>query len=135
MNTPLLFAPMEKSQVKNYEDLSFLILQLKEDRMLREEEFKGQFNRLIESFNPITILKTSLFKLAQEKNLLMEVGKVGLIVGSHFLIDRILGKFKSIKGFLSSVLVENIATKLIEDNTSKIISGIDNQITYRESEN
>ncbi len=128
MKTSLLYAKMETVQVNNYEDLEFRILQLKDDKLNQEEELKYAFNELADSFNPILLLEKSIFKVAKQKEMLFEVGKVGLIVGSNFLLDKILGRSRSIKGFLSSVFVESIAATLIEKNASRILSGIGNRI-------
>ncbi len=130
MKDPTIIIQMDTSKVANYTDLEFLILQLKEERSYQEEDLKYHFNILVDSFNPISILKTSIFKLTKEKALLVEVGKVGLIVGAHFLIDRVFGKYKSVRGLLSSILMENVATSLIDKNAANIISDIGNRIMH-----
>ena len=115
---------MQKREIINHSELSLRIMQLKSEILLQEDELKHTFKEFLFTLNPITIVKDSIHELARDKEVQFDLAKVGLNVGADFLIDQILGRNRSIKGFLSSVLIEKLSNTFINKNTSGIISGI-----------
>ncbi len=115
---------MENKKILNHTELSMCIMQLKSDILLQEDELKHKFKEFLFTLNPISIVKDSIHQLARDKEVQFDLTKVGLNVGANFLIDQVLGRNRSIKGFLSSLLVEKFSNTFINKNASGIISGI-----------
>jgi hypothetical protein len=113
---------MEQVEINNHKALSLRILQLKSDKLRQEIELKESFHNLVESFNPVTVVKETFLGLSKDKEVKTGFAKIALNMGFNFLIDKALGKNKDVKGYLSSVLVENISGSFINNNTPKILS-------------
>jgi len=115
---------MENRKILSYMDLELQILLLKMDKTRQEEKLKLNVKEFINALSPASIVKNSLHELAGDKEVQVDLLKVSLNTGANFLIDKVLGKNKSIKGFLSSLLVEKVSSSLINNNASKIVSKI-----------
>lgn len=115
---------MKSKEILNHAELSLRIMQLKSEILLQEDELKYKFKELLVTLSPMSIVKESIHDLATDKEVQFDLTKVGLNAGANFLIDQVLGRNRSIKGFLSSFIVEKIANTLINKNASGIVSGI-----------
>jgi len=117
---------MEKnSNITDHATLTERILQLREDKKI---EFS--------SLNPFNMLKQSLHEFVEDKDVKTDILKAGVNIGANLLIDKSLGKYRSIKGFLSSVLVESISTPFIYSGLSKLFPKHEDEETLEEeSEN
>ena len=62
--------------------------------------------------------------LVEDKQVKVDFVKMGLNIGATFLIDLVLGRHRSVKGFLSSEVASKISSALINTNFSKIISSV-----------
>ncbi|MBL0309933.1 MAG: hypothetical protein IPP77_09725 [Bacteroidetes bacterium] len=115
---------MENPEIFNHADLMIRIAQLREKKVEQEEDLKLTFREFANTLNPVMIVKQSLHELATDTDVKVDVVKVGLNLGTSFLIDMVFGRNRSVKGFISSVILEKISTSLINNNVSKIISGV-----------
>ena len=111
---------MESKKILNHNDLLCHIAKLKDDKICQEIELKIKLNEFVKGLNPVSMVKDSLHELAQNKEVRLDIAKVGLNVGANFLIDSVLGRSKSVKGFLSSMLMEKISSIVIDKNASGI---------------
>lgn len=110
------------SNISGHAQLSQRILELREEKQNQEAELKQKINTAVDSLNPLYMLKQSLHEFVEDKNVKTDLLKAGVNIGANLIIDKSLGKYKSIKGFLSSVLVENISTPVIYSGLSKLLS-------------
>ncbi|MDO9152937.1 MAG: hypothetical protein Q7U47_04390 [Paludibacter sp.] len=110
---------MENTTIKNHAELLQRIEVLKTDRNYRKEELRFTFNKLVSLLDLI-----SIFKKTPEKEQPIDIVKTGVNMAINLIVDLIFGKHRSIKGYLSSVLVEKFTTILIDNNLINIISGI-----------
>ncbi len=110
---------MDKIKVTAYTDLQIQIATLKKQKLAKEEELKVQFSELANQANPIKIAKEYLSSILEDKDLKLNISKVGINLGTNFLIEKVLGRNKSIKGYLSSMLVEKISTSIINTLINK----------------
>ena len=113
---------METTNITSYDDLVLHIMHLKVEKFKQEEALKNTFMNFISSLYPVSIIKATIHKLAEDKEVQLDITKVGLNMGTNLIIDQIFGKNRSIKGFLSSILIEKFSNSLINNNTSKIMS-------------
>ena len=114
---------MRNKEILNHAELSLRIMELKSEVLLQQDNLKYTFKGLF-TLNPISIVKESIHELAKDKEVQFDLTKVGLNLGADFLINQVLGRNRSIKGFLSSVLLEKLSNTFINKNASGIISGI-----------
>lgn len=115
---------MENIEISNHTQLVLRIQQIKAEKIRQEEELKIAMKGFVNNFNSVSIVKEYLHSLASDKEVQFDLAKVGLNIGANFIIDRVLGKNRSIVGFLSSLVAEKLSASFINDNFSKIISGI-----------
>lgn len=113
---------MENIDVYDHASLILRIKQLKTDKKTQEDELQIRFSEFMGTLNPLAIVKGSLRELAGDKEIQFDLAKVALNIGSNLIIDQVFGKYRSIKGFFSSVLFENISNSLINNSTVKIFS-------------
>ena len=115
---------MEKKEITTHAQLALQIMHLKAEKFKQENELKHAFKELLYTINPVSIVKGTLHELAGNNDMRSDLAKVSLNMGANFIIDMIFGRYRSIKGFVGSVLVEKYASKYINNNGLKIVSGI-----------
>lgn len=115
---------MENIKITNHTQLQLHIMHLKSKKLSQETELKHSVKEFVYSISPIAIMKDSLHSLVQDKEVRMDMAKVGLNIGANFLIDKVVGRNRSINGFLGSLLIEKISTSFINSNSNSIVSGI-----------
>lgn len=115
---------MEKAHISTYSELVSGITILKEEKRKQEDHLKRSVTEFTESLSPLSIIKGSMKKLAGNSDVQSGAATVGLNIGARFLIDQVFGGKLSIKGFLGSMLANNISSALINKGAPKIISAI-----------
>ncbi len=113
---------MENSEISTHSELALRIIYLKSIKIKQEEEIKITFKELANSIHPVTMVKESLHELSLDKEVQFDLTKIGLNEGANFIIEKVFGKNKSVKGFVSTLLVEALSSTLINRNLPKIIS-------------
>lgn len=114
---------VENTGINIHTELLMRIENLKVQKAIQEEGLKVILIELTEKINPISFVKDSLHELAVNREVQFDLAKVALNMGANLVIDQVLGKYRSIKGFFSSVLIEKFSTAFINSNASKIFSG------------
>jgi hypothetical protein len=122
---------MEKTDICSHSELMLQIMRLKAEKLEGEKELSYKFKELVYTFNPVSLVKKSIHDLADDTDVKYDLAKIGLNVGANFLIDQLLGKNRSVKGFLSSLVVEKISSSYINNNLSSIIAGIGKLFTKK----
>lgn len=115
---------METTQLSSHAELLLRIEELKAKKHSQEVLLIDKFMIITSSFDFLSLLN----KGSMNKNHEFDLVKVGLNTGANLLINLVLGKNRSIKGFLSSVLVQRFASVLINNNLSTIVSGVQNLV-------
>lgn len=110
---------MEKKTITNHAELVLRIAELKMNKDIQEYELQNSFKEVVSTLNLV-----SLFKEATNQNHPLQMARSGVNLVLKLIIDLILGKHRSIKGYLSAVMVERFTTMLVDNNLINIISGI-----------
>ena len=121
---------MDNTKITSHAHLKFLIMQFKSEKSSQEAALKHTVEEFVVSLNPLSILKNSLHELTADKEVQQDLVKTGSNLGTNFIIEKILGRNRSVKGFLSSILAEKVSAAVINNNISKIISGIGKLISH-----
>lgn len=119
---------MESTEIAGYDELLMYVRQIEVEKMARFDDLSQKFEAVMYTLNPVSFVKESLHTLANDREVHIDIAKVGLNMGANLLIDQVLGKYRSVKGFFSSVFFENISAYFINQNASKIVSGIGKRI-------
>ena len=112
---------MKKKQLKTYNEVLIAIASEKIEQTKLKAELKLCTNDFIDSFNPLTIVKKTLTNISTDDTLKTKIAKAGMTTGANLIIDLVLGKRKSVKGFLSSILLETVSNAIINSNSSSTI--------------
>lgn len=115
---------MENIQISNHAELLFRIEELKVRKYSHEEVLKDKFVLIKSSIDLLSLFKGGL----NNKNSEFDLVKVGLNTGVNLIVDMVLGRNRSVKGFLSAVLIEKFTSVLINNNLTTIISGVMNLV-------
>src|ERR1700757_4775111 len=96
---------METETIVNYNELVLRIRQLKAEKFQQEEELSKLVKEVTDSINLTSIVKNSLHALTENREIQMDIGKVGLDVTTTALTSWIASKQGSIKGFVGTMLL------------------------------
>ncbi len=100
-----------------------LLNRIKELRALKLEQearINQQYIDLKNSFNIGAVLKESIHHIANDQDTQKNLVKIATTTGSNFLIEKLLGRNTSIRGYISSLLVEKVSDSLIGKWISKL---------------
>jgi hypothetical protein len=117
------------TNIKNHTELRFKIMQLNSLRAQQEIELKKGITELYQSMHPLSLLRNTLSEFASDKQVQFDAAKIGLNLGSDFLIGKILGSNTSIKKYLSSLVLQKAADYVLNNHPEKIAWGVE-KITH-----
>ncbi len=120
---------MKTNNIKNHSELILRIAELRIEKEIKEEKLQRSFTNIVSTLNLI-----SLFKVTTNHDRPMELAKTGVNMILNLIIDLALGKHRSIKGYLSAIMVEKFTTVLVNNNLINIISGI-SSLLHKKNEN
>jgi len=109
---------MENTVITNHTQLQLRIAELRMYKGIQEEELKITLKDAFSMLNIISIFKTT----SEEQP--MQLAKSAVNMALDLIIDLVLGKHRSIKGFISSILVERFTTSLVDNNLYNVISTV-----------
>ena len=111
-------------EICDVNDLSCEIEQLKILRNQQELQIVDSFYELAHAVNPVNIMKDAIHGLASVSPPNNDVLSISTNIGSNYLIEKVLGKNQSIKGFIGSLIVETITTELINRNAPQMLNQV-----------
>lgn len=117
---------MKTKNITNHKELMLRIQQLKIESNQHEMELTNSVHEFIDGLNPISIIKNSLHKLTHNDGVKKDVGSIGLNFGLDFLINKIFGRSKSLKGFVGTTFLKGISGTLISNYSENIKNYIKN---------
>lgn len=120
MNTPNI----RTLPITNYIELKHRIMHLNARKVEQEAEIKHHIKELYYSLQPTELIKSVFKKVTGSEEKKSDLKKTGLALGADFLIGRLLGRSSSIKGFVSSIIVEKVASYVMNNHSDAISNGI-----------
>ena len=115
---------MNKRNIYTYEQLTFHISQLNSLKEKQEIDLKDNFKKVYQSFQPKNILKETVKDLANDVEFRENSFKAADGLATDFIVGRLFNKNNSIKGFITTILIEKLITPLIKNNKEKVFSFI-----------
>lgn len=110
---------MENITKFGHKELLLKIIQVRQQKEIEENLIEVQFLDLKESLNLQTLVKQSIVNLVTDKNVQTNLAKAAVTFGSDFIIEKVLGSNKSIKGFLGSMIIEKFSGNFLNTIISK----------------
>jgi hypothetical protein len=123
---------MENKDITTHAELKMQIMQLRAEKFQQEDDLRQRFREFVYTIHPLSMMKKSLHDMAVDREVQFDFAKVGLNMGANFIIEKVLGKNNSIKGFIGSILTEKLSGSFINNNLPKIMSGF-NKLLNRNS--
>lgn len=96
---------------------------IEELKLIKEEQkttISRQFKDLKDSLNVGTILKESIAHIAEDKDTQKNIVTMATTTGVNFLLEKVLGRNNSIKGYIGSLIAEKVSGSFIGKLISKI---------------
>jgi hypothetical protein len=112
---------MKNTAILTHSDLLARLTELKSYREIQETSLKYTFIEFISTINVVSFFKSSNKSNNLQSNDLL---KSGLNMALNLVMGIVLGKNRSIKGYLSTMMVERFTTMIIDNNVINIISKI-----------
>ncbi len=104
---------MQSNNPLNYTDLIAQIKLIKFRRKIQEQDLSNSLTDFVSTLNPVSLIKDSIHNLVKDHEVRFDLANAGVQLGSDIVIDMVLGRYRSIKGFVGSVLVEKIVQPYI----------------------
>lgn len=109
---------METAPITNYAQLQERIRELGIYKTVQEKELKLIVNEAISLLDFTRFFKQN----RNEQPFIIVKSAVNMVLNQ--LVDVVLGKNRSVKGFISSIVVEHFTTSLVNNNLISIVSNI-----------
>jgi hypothetical protein len=120
---------MTNSKITTYEEVTRRIAELNAVKEAQEVELKNNLTEVYQNFQLKNILKNAVKDLAADKEFRQDGITAATGMATDLVIGRLFNKNNSIRGYITSLLVEKLALPFIKNNKEKIFSFISNLIS------
>jgi hypothetical protein len=110
--------------ITNHTQLMHTIMHVNASKVDQEEEMKYQLKEIYYSFQPATLVKNALKSALHNPETQKTLAQTALSIGTDFLISKFFRKGSSVKGFVSSVVMEKVADFALNGKSEFINNGI-----------
>lgn len=104
---------LQNSILLNHADLLLEINLAKIQKRKQEEELKMHIKDFVETLNPVSVIKESVHNLVSDPGIRQDLTNTAVHFGMNVLIDIVVGRYRSVKGFLGSIFLEKLADPVI----------------------
>lgn len=125
---------MQTNQITNHKELMLRIEQLKIESRHHEIELTNSIHEFVDGLKPATLIKNTLHNLMHNDEVRHDVGGLGLNFGLGFLINKIFGRSKSLKGFVGTSFLKGISGTLLNTYSGNIFNFIKNKFRKDKSD-
>src|SRR5688500_11701908 len=92
-----------------HEALLLQISKLRLEKKVQGQELQRAWNTFGNRMSPGAVGKDSLHRLTHEPEIKADLGSAAVHAGDSRIIGKVLGKHRSIKGYIASVVVEKLS--------------------------
>lgn len=103
----------------NQADLIAQIKLVKLRKKNQEQDLTNCLTNFVSSLSPVSLIKDSIHSLVKDPEVRLDLTNAGVQLGADIVIDMVLGRYRSIKGFVGAVLAEKLITPNITQYVSK----------------
>ncbi len=112
---------MQKKYPLNQAELLIQIDLIKSQKRTQELELAICFKKLIYTLNPVSFIKDSVHSLVADPDVASDLANAGAQIGTSIVVDMVLGRYRSVKGFVGSVLLERVVQPYIRKYVSSFL--------------
>ena len=112
------------NHITNHTQLMYTIMQLNAAKAEQEDEIKYQMKELYYSLQPSVLIRKAINNVMHSPDTQKNLAQAGMALGTEFLISKLFKRGTSIKGFLSSLIVNKIADYALNSKSDFINNGI-----------
>ena len=113
---------MNNSKISDHIALKQKLMHLRSEKFEKEELIERNAKELYYSLDPVVIIKNTVRRIREDKELRHDVLASALNIGSDFIIGKLFRSNKSIKGFISSLFLERLSSNYVGNHISEIKS-------------
>ncbi len=107
------------AEITDYASLQESIRLLKAQKLQQEAMLRAEITAIINSVDPVEMVKESLHNLVSDKSIQLDLVKMGLNLSAELLTARLFGRYRSIPVFLGMKVVQKVAGFFLKDKISK----------------
>lgn len=115
---------IQKQEITSYASLLVRMEVLKAERKLHENNLDELSKEFVESLNPTKKIKGFLNVMAADKEVQTDISKIAVKAGTDFLIGKTFGKYRTIAGFVGSLILENVSTGFLNKRIYNLINSV-----------
>ena len=93
--------------------------ELQAKKLQLETIIQDEVKTFVKGINPVEFIKNTAQSVLQDKNVQVSASTMGINLGVNFIIEKILGRNKSIKGYIGSMILEKISSSFISKYMNK----------------
>lgn len=123
----------KNAAIKSHIDLRYRIMFLKNKKAEQEEKILREAKELYYSVQPASMFQKAYHAIADDREVQGDIKTLGVKTIVEFLINKFLNKNNNLKGFITSAIVQRMASKLIDNNSDSIMSGINKFVSALKS--
>ncbi|HKC66860.1 MAG TPA: hypothetical protein VKG26_01390 [Bacteroidia bacterium] len=116
-------------KISTYEELTIRINQLNSTKDAQEIELKNNINQLYKKFQLKNIIKETIKDLAHDTEFREDGFRAAKGMATDFVIGRLFNKNNTIRGFITTILIEKLVTPIIKNNKDKILAFISDLVS------
>jgi hypothetical protein len=87
--------------------------ELQDQKLQLENIIQDEVKTFIQGINPVEFIKNTAQSVLQDKNVQVDASTMGINLGVNYIIEKLLGRNRSIKGYVSSMILEKISSSFI----------------------
>lgn len=115
---------IQKQEITSYASLLVRMEVLKAERKLHENNLDELSKEFVESLNPTKKIKGFLNVMAADKEVQTDISKIAVKAGTDFLIGKTFGKYRTIAGFVGSLILENVSSGFLNKRIYNLINSV-----------
>jgi len=120
---------MINTKITTYQEVLQRIAQLNVLKDAQEIELKNNLKEVYQNFQLKNILKNTVIDLANDKEFRQDSMAAATGLATDMVLGRLFNKNNSIRGFITTLLIEKLALPFIKNNKEKIFSFISNLVS------
>ena len=115
---------IQKQEITSYASLLVRMEVLKAERKLHENNLDELSKEFVESLNPTKKIKGFLNVMAADKEVQTNISKIAVKAGTDFLIGKTFGKYRTIAGFVGSLILENVSSGFLNKRIYNLLNSV-----------
>ena len=120
---------MSMPKINTYNELVLYINQLNSLKNVQEIALKNDVKEVYQKFQLKNIIKETVKDLANDAEFRKNSLKAVKNIATDFVVGRLFNKNNSVKGFITTMLVEKLVAPVIVNNKNKIVDFVTNLVS------